>query len=282
MIVPAYNAAATIGEQLEALEQQSYQGPWEAIVADNGSSDATRSITEGFFGRLPGLRIVDASAHRGAAFARNMGVQAAGGEYLAFCDADDVVAEDWLAALAHALETHHFIAGAIDHELLKSGRTSGGRYRSHETSLPLAQRFLPFALSGNSAVTRSAFRHAGGFPEDLGPAGEDIAFSWQMQLAGYQLHFEPRALVAYRHRESTKGLWRQQVAFGIGEVVLFKRFRKFGVPRSRILSVGRAYLRLLWRITWLRTPELRSRWLVILAKRWGRLRGSLRERVLYL
>jgi glycosyltransferase involved in cell wall biosynthesis len=83
------HAVKTIETQLEALSHQQWHGGWEAIVADNGSTDGTQDVVARFHGRLPGLRLIDALARRGAAHARNAAVvKEASGEGLAFCDAD--------------------------------------------------------------------------------------------------------------------------------------------------------------------------------------------------
>ena len=65
---------------------------WEVVVADNGSDDGTRACVQRWSERHPRIHLVDASARRGAAAARNIGVRSARGRLLAFCDADDVEA----------------------------------------------------------------------------------------------------------------------------------------------------------------------------------------------
>src|SRR5689334_1914994 len=77
VVIPCLNAAATLGVQLEALIGQSWPGGWEVIVADNGSTDGSREIVESYRGRLPDLKLVDASDRRGQAHARNLGAAAA-------------------------------------------------------------------------------------------------------------------------------------------------------------------------------------------------------------
>jgi glycosyltransferase involved in cell wall biosynthesis len=281
VIIPAYNAGATLGDQLEAVALQECSETWEVVVADNGSTDNTVAVAKGFEDRFPGLLIVDASARRGAASARNIGARSATGDRLAFCDADDVVAPGWLEALVQSLLEHDFVTGSIDHDSLNPG-SEGTHWRSHMSSLPLALHFKPYALSGNMAITRAAFEAVGGFPEDLGTVGEDVAISWALQLAGYDLHFEPDAVIAYRHRHNPGGLWRQHRDFGRADPVLYKRFRSHGVPPQRLRSVLAAYVRLILRIPTLVTSTGRSAFTRSAAKRWGRLQGSMRERVLYL
>ena len=166
VVMPVYNAARVVGEQLDALAGQTYAG--------------TAAFVERWRGRIPGLRVVDASARQGAAAARNLGARATGGDGLAFCDADDVVAPGWLAALAKALEDHEFVAGACDHEALNPGPAANWHARSFETELPVTMGFLPYATSANMAVSRAAVSEVGGFDEGfarVGAAGEDIDLS---------------------------------------------------------------------------------------------------------
>lgn len=281
VIIPAFNAQDTLPMQLEALADQEFAGRLEVIVADNLSTDRTRGVALGFLRRFSDMKVVEASGARGASHARNAGAAAATTDYLAFCDADDVVAPGWLEALSGALESNEFVTGSIDHETLNLG--SGlTHWRSHVDSLPTALHFLPYALSGNMAISRSAFEKVGGFPEDMRSVGEDVAFSWQMQLAGYELGFEPAAVVAYRHRHSLEDLWSQHVAFGIADVVLYKRFRDVGVPKPKTRSVLASYVRLLRKLPWFLRREKRPSAVRSWAKRWGRLKGSIREGVLYL
>ena len=92
IIIPCRNAARTIEETLQALADQKWPAAWEVIVADNGSTDNLARVVAKYTLRIPHLRLVDASARRGASYARNIGVNAATGEYILFCDADDVPA----------------------------------------------------------------------------------------------------------------------------------------------------------------------------------------------
>lgn len=174
----------------------------------------------------------------------------------------------------------------MDHDTLNPGKSGSGAWRSHVSGAPLGLRFKPYALSSNMAVRRSAFEDVGGFHEDLNipssAAGEDIAISWSLQLAGYDNHFEPTAVVTYRYRSGVRDTWRQHFSYGFVEPVLYKRFRDAGVPGLGFPSLAASYIRLIANIPRLLHPETRMSWLKTLAKRWGRLRGSIRERVLYL
>ena len=118
VIIPCFNSAKFLGQQLKALAQQEWSEPWEVILADNGSTDDSIAIARQYQHKFSHLRIVDASAIPGAAYARNVGAKVAKGELLAFCDADDEVAPGWVAAMGEALEQYEFVAGRLEREKL--------------------------------------------------------------------------------------------------------------------------------------------------------------------
>jgi glycosyltransferase involved in cell wall biosynthesis len=282
VVVPVRDAATTISEQLSALSRQSYRGEWEVVVADNGSRDGSRAIVESFRDRLPGLRSIDASDHRGPAFARNAGARAARGELIAFCDADDVVSDGWLEALAAALATQDFVSGAMEYDSLNAEPARSWGYRSHEHEVPVGHRFLPYALSANMGITRRAFDAVGGFAEDITlPAADDVDLSWRVQLAGFSLGFATGAVVAYRLRASLKDVWRQQQGYGAGVPLLYRRFRERGMPPGSVLIGIYATLRLLVQIPKIASVKTRGVWVRTAAHRWGMLKGAVAERVVY-
>lgn len=77
VIIPCFNGADTIALQLEALLLQQWSSSWEIIVCNNGSTDNSVAVVEQYKAKLPNLRIVDASAKRGVAYVRNVGIEAA-------------------------------------------------------------------------------------------------------------------------------------------------------------------------------------------------------------
>ena len=94
VIIPAYNAAATLNEALHSVEQQHVQ-PFEVVVVNDGSTDDTERVVQSFMDRLPLVCVHQENAGLGAA--RNAGMRAAKGAAWVFLDADDVWGSNKLA-----------------------------------------------------------------------------------------------------------------------------------------------------------------------------------------
>ena len=94
VIIPAYNAAETIAETLEALCKQSFSR-WEAVIVDDGSVDETAVIVQQYTAADERFRLIS-QANGGVCAARNTGIAAARYEWLLFLDADDWITEDHL------------------------------------------------------------------------------------------------------------------------------------------------------------------------------------------
>jgi glycosyltransferase involved in cell wall biosynthesis len=84
VIIPVHNGGKTVARAIESALGQRYDAV-EIVVADDGSTDDTREVVGRYLGRV---RVVE-QPQRGAAAARNLGLRAARGEYVAFLDADD-------------------------------------------------------------------------------------------------------------------------------------------------------------------------------------------------
>ncbi len=85
VVIPAYNAESTIRDALESVYRQSHEN-LEVIVVDDGSTDATRDIVEREFPQV----LLKRSDNQGPSHARNLGIEACHGRWIAFLDADDV------------------------------------------------------------------------------------------------------------------------------------------------------------------------------------------------
>ncbi len=281
VVIPCRDAAATLATQLAALAGQGVQGEWEVIVADNGSIDASRDVARSFADRLPRLRVIEAAARSGPGHARNAGAAAAAGEALVFCDADDEVAEGFLAAMAAGVERHGFVAARF--ELRRLNPPAFVKPHPQETGLnPYTYPpFLAHAGGAGLGVRRAVHRSVGGFDESLA-ALEDTDYCWRIQLGGTPLVSQPDAMVHVRLPRRLADTYRQMRLYGQHNVLLYRRYRGRGMPR---LGPGPGISR--WIKLALTTPALatargRAAWIAQLGWRMGRLRGCLRYRTIAL
>lgn len=279
VVIPAYNAAGTIGEQLGALADQSFDEPFEVVVADNGSTDGLAAVLDGWHDRLPLLRRVDASRARGVSVARNEGVRAAATDRILVCDADDVVDRDWVRALASALDDHAFVGAAFETESLSGRSAAWAPVDSPSTGLPLTWEGRPYPLGGNCAFRREVFDDAGGYDEDFPPGAEEIDFAWRAFDAGHVAVYVPEALLHYRIRTDLRGVLRQQYDSGRGTATVAAKVRPAGlVPKSLPRRVHHELL-LLRRFPWRGSGDERRSWLVLMAFEAGKLVEARRLRV---
>jgi glycosyltransferase involved in cell wall biosynthesis len=281
VVLPFRNAAGTIAGQLEALARQEFAGAWEVVAVDNRSEDESRRIAESYSGRLA-IRVVEAGERLGAGYARNVGVRHASAEKLLFVDADDEVAPGYVVTMAAALDRHEFVTSAFDQETLNPAwvrAAHGPAWRVPDESLPDQFGVLPNA-GASIGITRTALETVGGFPEDL-PRMQDIALSWDVQLAGIPLHYAPEAVYRVRYRTSLLDLFRQGLAGSSCAPLLYKRYRAAGMERRPIDRMLRSWARLLIDFSKARTREDVAPLMVRLGRELGRLSGSIRHRVFF-
>jgi GT2 family glycosyltransferase len=267
VVIPTYNASRLIGEQLEALTAQTYEGPIEVVIADNMSTDDLEGAIRPFNDRL-NVRRIAADGRRGVSHARNRGCKAATAD------------EKWAESMVDALAADDLVGGHLD--VARLNPVDVQRWRPlPEDRLPTAMSFLPYAPGANCGLRRRVFEKLGGWDEGLVAGGDDMDFGWRAQLNGFTLGYAPEAVVHYRLRTSLRATARQVAAYSAANAGLLLRFRDAGVA-------PRPVRRLLHDFSWLltRSPYALMRgswrqglWFMKAAWLWGRVRGSLRSRV---
>lgn len=284
VIIPCFNDADTIGAQLDALSQQSWPGQWEVIVSDNGSTDESMKVVEGYRQKLQNLTVVDSSDRQGSSHARNVAAEIATGEVLLFCDANDIVAPNWLETLGRAVAEHDFAACRLDTEKLNKPWQYKSWHNSQRDGLiKFNPPYLPFAGAGTLGVKRVIHEKVNGFDESVMKL-VDVDYCWRIQLLGTKLHFVKDTAIYYRYPKKISSGFKQMFHIGENTVMLYKKYKINGMPdipqpfKSGILAWVRFIMKL---------PALRSKAgfaLVIrqLGLRLGRLFGSIKYRVLAL
>ncbi len=242
VIIACRNGAETLPETLAGLASQVWDRPWEIILVDNGSTDASAAVFADFATAHPALtcRIVDASDRRGKSYALNIGIAAAHAPAVVFCDADDVPGEGWLAAMGKALATEILVASRVDFNRLNTGWVRESR-SDHQARTLEPLPFLPslvHAGGGTMGIQRRLVEEIGGFDPEF-VYSEDTEFSLRAQLAGHRIAFVPEAVMHVRARQDLSRLFLQSFNWARYEMKLVSRCR----DRIDFAGGWREYLR---------------------------------------
>jgi GT2 family glycosyltransferase len=279
VVIPCLNAADVLPRQLEALASQEWNGSWDVIVADNGSTDETRAIARSYERRLPSIRIVEVADRRGRQHACNAGALVAG-RAIVFIDADDEIAPGYVAAVGEALARHPLVAARIDDATLNTGWILDGSSGVQSADLQQSLGFLPFGSGGTLGVQHDVFATLGGFADGMDYA-EDVDFCWRAQLSGVPILFVPDAVVRYRYRPSLRSMFHQHRNFGRASALLYRTYRGQGMPGRATRTGLREWWQLSKGFLLIRSRADAARWSRRLGRNVGRLQGSVRYRVWY-
>src|SRR5262245_8427751 len=221
VIIPARDAAATLGECLDALVAEGVPGPTvELIVVDDGSLDETAQLA----GR-PGTQVLTGGG-RGPAAARNLGARRATGEILIFLDADTAPEPGWLREICAPLADPRVVAvKGRYHTRQRSLVARFAQLEFEEQYARLARaRRVDFVDTGTAAYRRDAFWAIGGFDEEY-PAhsAEDVELGFRLAAKGDLLAFNPRAAVYHRHAEALGAYLLNKARYGYFRVRVYQR-----------------------------------------------------------
>lgn len=198
VVVPAYNAQATLAETLDAIVGQTHR-EWECVVVDDGSTDDTFNIAELYVREDTRFRVLH-QENRGSAGAYNTGVAAAGLEWICICSADDVLLPQHLSTMASVIEANpqSDIISCDGYYWMPDG-TRKPVYASEEPEMrswSLEDVLHSCFFSVGACYRRRLFELVGGYPE--GAYGEDFAFWLQALAHGAKHLYMPEPLSLHR------------------------------------------------------------------------------------
>ncbi len=237
IVICAYNASSTLEDNLSSLAQLDYPN-YEVIVVNDGSTDTTGEIAA----RYP-FRIITVP-NGGLSAARNLGLNAATGEIVAYTDADTRVDKHWLSHLVQPF-IESDVAGVGGPNVVPPddpwiaqcvARSPGG-----PVHVMIDNRTAEHIPGCNMAFRKAALDSIGGFDPTYTKAGDDVDICWRLQERGLRLGFAPGALVWHHHRASVKAYFRQQVGYGEGESFLQHRHTDRFNSRGHVRWAGRIY-----------------------------------------
>jgi len=221
VVVPVRDRQAELADCLGSLAQVRYRGNLEVVVVDDGSSPPAAVS--------PGVRLVRLPRSMGPAAARNAGAAECGSELVAFLDSDCMAEPDWLEALVPEL-ADAAVAAAGGRVVAAAEGAWLERYEAVRSPLDLGttraaaqpRAPVPYLVTANLVVRRSAFKAAGGFDPAL-RCGEDVDLCWRLSAAGHRLSYQPAGRVRHRHRSEPGAFVWTRIRYAASEVSLLRR-----------------------------------------------------------
>jgi glycosyltransferase involved in cell wall biosynthesis/GT2 family glycosyltransferase len=266
--VPTCGDLEELGRCLEALRQQEYDN-FEVLVCDNRpGKPETRVFVDGLASEDARFKWIPAF-EAGSSAARNAGLWAAAGEFVAFADDDTTPAPNWLSTIASTFaedESVRCVTGlvlptGIESDAQRWFESRGAYVKGYERRrFSLGARedqgpLFPYELGvygtgANFAFNREFLQAMGGFDTSLGlgtpsAGGEDLDLFLATLFAGGTIVYEPSAYVRHPSHLEYEALTRQMHAYGSGLAAVVTKWAVVGSARRRLITVvprGAAHL----------------------------------------
>lgn len=208
VIIPNWNGAHHLPVCLDSLRRQRW-GPFETIVVDNGSTDASLALLRDY----PEVAVVRLAANRGFAGAVNAGIAAARAEVLVLLNNDTEAEPGWLGALVAGLEAApgagmatskvrlfdrrdvlHTTGDTVD----RAGQAANRGVWEVDRGQYDAARWVFGASGAAAAYRRALFDDVGVFEAGFGSYYEDVDLAWRARLRGWRCAYVPDAVVYHK------------------------------------------------------------------------------------
>lgn len=228
ILVAAYNEAASIADTIQSIERQRYPGPFEAIVIDDGSTDATADIVAAL--DFPWLTLLRQPKNAGKSAALNRGLAAARHDLVVTLDADSYLYVNALKNLVerYAADPAHTraVAGTM---LVRNSRTNWVTrmqewdYFHGITATKRIQSLYQGTLVAQGAFSiydRQTLSDIGGWDECI---GEDIVLTWAILAAGWRVGYAEDAVCFTNAPDRLRQFLRQRQRWARGMMEAFRR-----------------------------------------------------------
>ena len=257
LMVPCYNEGDNLDESIPHLLQLRYPN-YELIFINDGSKDNTGEIIDRWAAKEKKITALH-QENQGKASALNHGLTIAKGKYVACIDGDAVLDYYALDYMVQALEKDPKYAATTGNPRVRNRSTILGRLQVSEFSsiiglIKRAQGLMGtiFTVSGVCCLFRKdVMEEIGGWSTNM--STEDIDISWKIQIAGYNIMYEPRALCWVLMPESMKGLYKQRLRWAQGGAeTIIKYFPKIWHWKNRRLwpMYIEYFVTAIWAVLW--------------------------------
>ncbi|MCD6481961.1 MAG: glycosyltransferase family 2 protein [Thermoplasmata archaeon] len=240
VVVAVRNEARHIRKCMESLVNQDYEN-YEIIVVDGMSDDGTYEILKEMQEKYE-FKLFR-NEKRNAAAGRNIGIEKAKGDVIAFIDGDAVASRDWLSSIEKAMRNNEvagvggpdmlpenapFIARAIGY-VMTSPIARGGRLNpSTQHTMMEKERYVGHIPTCNLAIRKEIFYEVGLFDESF-VKGQDLELNYRITKAGHKLLYSPSIRVVHHRKENVKDFARQIYKWAKAKVAIIRKHGMDGI-----------------------------------------------------
>ncbi len=261
IILPVFNEADTIDGTLKSLVNQDYEGPFDVVVADGGSTDGTLARLREWAESTLNLTVID-NDRRVQSYGLNAAAEASGSTLLVRADGHTCYARDYVRRSVETVLETDAAAGGRMNPVGKSpfGHAIAAAMNSRLTMGPArfhhADRREDVDTVYLGAFPREDFLELGGFRAFPSGAAEDADFYHRWRLTGRRVVVDPVIHSEYAPRDTPGDLWHQYYRYGLGKSEMlwvngrFPSYRPFAPTALVIGLAGTGALGITRKIWW--------------------------------
>jgi GT2 family glycosyltransferase len=257
VIVLNWNGRPYLTACLDSLRTQTYDGPYQVVLVDNGSTDGSAAFVESSY---PQVRVIRSLVNLGFAAGNNLAARQLDTELVAFLNNDTRVEPNWLAELVRSVTAAPEIASAGGRILSWDGKQvdfmGGGATLTglgiqtgygQPAGVDAPEGDILFACGGSMIVKRAPYLEVGGLDDDYFLFYEDVDLGWRFWLAGYRVRYAPAAIIYHRHHGGTRRIEDERLAVLYERNALYTIYKNYDdrhlaavLPAALLLAAERA------------------------------------------
>ena len=208
LVIPMYNEENSLGALVESINRQIFQ-PDEIILVDGGSTDKTVEVFEKLCSRNPVYRLIEtvrATPGKG----RNIGIENARNQWIAFTDAGIKLNDDWLANLLQAVRENPS-TDVVYGNFAPAIKNLFEKCAVFAYVYPQGKNGIRGKFIASSLIKKEVWQKVGGFP-DL-RAAEDLLFMEEIDRQNWRVAYAPKAMVNWQLRPDLSSTFRKFVLY---------------------------------------------------------------------